>query len=117
MQSCPTKWASWISLTEFWYNTSFHSALGKTLFEVLYGYPPSHFGIVPSDACSVPDLQQWLPERSIMTQLIQHKLQRAQQRMKTQEDKHRQEREFQVGDSVHVKLQPHSTVCAEKSGP
>lgn len=32
---------------------------------------------------------------------------RAQNRMKLQEDKHRQEREFAVGDWVYVKLQPH----------
>lgn len=38
---CPSKWSQWLSLAEYWYNTSFHSALGKTPFEVLYGYPPS----------------------------------------------------------------------------
>jgi len=104
VQSCPSKWATWLPLAEFWYNTSFHSALGKTPFEVLYGHPPSHFGIVSTDACNVPDQQQWLTERSAMTELIQHNLQRAQQRMKHQEDKHRQEREFGVGDWVFVKL-------------
>jgi len=104
VQSCPSKWATWLPLAEFWYNTSFHSALGKTPFEVLYGHPPSHFGIVSTDACNVPDLQQWLIERSAMTELIQHNLQRAQQCMKHQEDKHRQEREFGVGDWVFVKL-------------
>jgi len=34
--------------------------------------------------------------------------------MKTKEDKHRQEREFQVGDSVHVKLQPHVQQSVQK---
>jgi len=42
-----------------------------------------------------------------MTQLIRHNLHRAQQRMKHQEDKHRQEREFTMGDWVYVKLQPY----------
>jgi len=42
-----------------------------------------------------------------MTQLIQHNLHQAQQRMKHQEDKHRQEREFTMGDWVYVKLQPY----------
>jgi hypothetical protein len=28
----------WLSLAKFWYNTTFHSALGKSPFEVLYGY-------------------------------------------------------------------------------
>jgi len=42
-----------------------------------------------------------------MQRVIQQNLQRAQQRMKHQEDKHRQEREFQVGDWVFVKLHPY----------
>jgi hypothetical protein len=80
VQSCPHKWAHWLSLAEYWYNTTFHSALGTTPFQALYGYLPSHFGIVPSDTCAVPDLQKWLQERSMMTDLIQHNLARAQQR-------------------------------------
>ena len=38
---------------------------------------------------------------------IQQNLQRAQHRMKNQADKNRQERQFQVGDWVYVKLQPY----------
>lgn len=98
VQACPTKWSQWLSLAEYWYNMTYHSALGKTPFEVLYGYPLGHFGILPSDACAVTDLKQWLEERAAMTQLIQENLNRAQHRMKAQEDKHRTEREFQVGD-------------------
>jgi hypothetical protein len=39
-----------------------------------------------------------------MLQVIKHNLLRAQQRMKYQTDKHRQEREFAVGDWVYLKL-------------
>ena len=42
-----------------------------------------------------------------MLQHIQHNLARAQQRMKHQADKNRQERTFAVGDWVYVKLQPY----------
>jgi hypothetical protein len=35
--SCPRSWSKWISLVEYWYNTSFQSAIGRTPFEVLYG--------------------------------------------------------------------------------
>jgi hypothetical protein len=37
INACPNKWSSWLCLAEFWYNTTFHSALGKSPFEVLYG--------------------------------------------------------------------------------
>jgi hypothetical protein len=28
--ACPTKWCKWLSLAEYWYNTTFHSALNKS---------------------------------------------------------------------------------------
>jgi len=55
----------------------------------------------------VPDLEQWLKERELLSQLIKQQLIRAQQRMKAQADKNRTEREFEEGDSVFLKLQPY----------
>lgn len=43
VHSCPTRWLSWLSLAEYWYNTSCHSSLGRSPFEALYGYT-SYFG-------------------------------------------------------------------------
>jgi len=74
---------------------------------VLYGHPPRHFGITNLEASSVPELEQWLKERELLTVLIQQQLQRAQQRMKAQADKGRSEREFAPGDLVYLKLQPY----------
>lgn len=36
----PSKWSSWLSLAEYWYNTSYHSKLGHGPFMVLYGHKP-----------------------------------------------------------------------------
>jgi ribosomal protein L21E len=58
-------------------------------------------------ACTVPDLDYWLRERETMTALLRQHLLRAQDRMKKQADKHRQERSFEVGDLVYLKLQPY----------
>lgn len=57
VHACPGRWIHWLSLAEFWYNTSTHSALGRTSFEVLYGYPSRHLDIDVADAAPVPDLQ------------------------------------------------------------
>lgn len=107
VNACPHKWVQWIYLAEFWYNVSWHSALQLSPFEVLYGYKPKHFGIDLQDACPAPQLADWLQEKSVMSALVHQHLARAQQRMKIQADKHRSERQFAVGDSVYLKLQPY----------
>jgi hypothetical protein len=61
-------------------------------------------GIANLQLSSVPDLEQWLQERELLSELIKQQLARAQQRMKAQADKHRTEREFNEGDSVFLKL-------------
>nr|CAH67116.1 H0502G05.7 [Oryza sativa] len=106
VHSVPTKWAAWLHLAEYWYNTSFHSSVQATPFEVLYGHSPSHFGIGSQD-CAIPDLAQWLKERRLMQNLVQQHLHRAQQQMKHFADKKRSFRSFEVGDWVYLKLQPY----------
>lgn len=117
IHSCPTKWSDWLHLAEFWYNTNYHSSLGKTPFEVLYGHGPRHFGIEGIDSCAVPDLEDWLKDRKCMTALVQQHLLRTRQRMKHQADKDRTERSFLPGDFVWLKLQPyvHSSVAHRAS--
>jgi hypothetical protein len=107
VHACPHKWSEWLPLAEFWYNTSEHSALGRSPFEVLYGHTPRHFGITAAAACVNPDLSSWLNERAVMQSLVKQHLARAQDLMKRQADKGRSERSFQVGDSIYLKLQPY----------
>jgi hypothetical protein len=105
VHSCPHKWHHWLPMAEFWYNTTFHSALGRSPFEVLYGRPPRHFGIAPADTITDPDLSTWLSNREVMLRVVKQHLLRAQVRMKQQADKGRSERQFAVGDLVYLKLQ------------
>lgn len=111
--SCPSKWSTWLYLVEYWYNTTYHSTLEQTPFEVLYGHTPNQLGI-SVNSCELPNVQQWLSERRLMMQLLQQHLHRAQQYMKTPTDKKRSFRSFAVGDWVYLKLQPYvqSSVAA-----
>lgn len=106
VHSVPSKWAAWLHLAEYWYNTSYHSAIHATPFEVLYGHPPNHFGIGISD-CSIPEMDTWFKEKKLMQQLVQQHLHRAQQQMKHFADKKRSFRTFAIGDWVYLKLQPY----------
>jgi hypothetical protein len=70
VHACPSQWSRWLALAEYWYNTSFHSALGTTPFEVLYGHKPRYFGLSATSACQSKDLLDWLHEREQMQSLI-----------------------------------------------
>lgn len=128
IHSCPRQWLKWISLAEFWYNTSPHTALGgRSPFEVLYGHPPRHFGLTDESVSPVPDVATMMSERETILLAVKKHLLRAQQRMKAQADKRRSDREFQVGDSVFLRLQPyvqsslaprsHHKLCFKYFGP
>lgn len=106
VHSCPGNWSRWLALAEYWYNTTFHSALGRTPFEVIYGHLLREFGIDQVDTSTVPDLAAWLQEREILKDHLQQQLKKAQDRMKIQADRHRTDRSFEVGDAVLLKLQP-----------
>jgi len=71
---------------------------------VLYAQTPSYFGIDPDEDVIVPELDTWIQSRPIVNALLQQQLQRVQQRMTNQVDKHRTERSLQVGDQVWLKL-------------
>jgi len=107
VNACPSKWLQWLSLAEFWYNTSSHSAIGCFPFEALYVYPARHFGIIALDSVQSVELSAWMQGRAVMTDLIKQHLFRAKERMKRQADKNRSERVFAVGDMVLLKLQPY----------
>jgi hypothetical protein len=104
---CPKKWLDWLPLAKYWYNTSHHSSIGRSPFEALYGHLPWHFGIPAGIESVVTSISQWLLDCQLMTDLVKQHLNRATVRMKSQADKHRSERQFQVGDLVLLKLQPY----------
>jgi hypothetical protein len=95
-----------LSLAEFCYNTSFHSALRLAPFEALYGYSPKHFAI-PDMPSSISSVEQWLQERKVQQELIKQHLHRATLRMKHQADKGWTERQIKVGDMIFLKIQPY----------
>lgn len=107
VHSKPRQWAKWLPQAEHWYNTAFHSSLGRSPFEVLYGRSPRNFGVPTAPEGTNSDLTSWLEERAEMLPLFKRHPERAQQRMTSQANKKRLERNFQVGDRVYLRLQPY----------
>jgi transposase InsO family protein len=65
VDACPSQWSKWLSLAEFWYNSSSHSALGCSPFKVLYGHQPRHFGLDIDSLAPLPDMQTWIQNKKL----------------------------------------------------
>ena len=81
--------------------------MARSPFEALYGYAPSHFGVLAVDVSVPHDLATWLEERQLVTDLIRQHLLRAKARMVKSANMKRSERQFDIGDWVFLKLQPY----------
>lgn len=109
----PKNWHSWLPLTEWWYNTTFHTAIQMTPFEALYGYsPPSQVAALEQPS-KVKGVNQFLAEKQNMLASLKLQLQKAKDRMKIQADKNRVEREFEVGEYVYLKLRPYRQISVK----
>lgn len=97
-------WHFWLPLAEWWYNSTHHSAINSTPYEALYGQPPPHHVSYLAGVSLLPMVDRTLQQREAARKMIQFQLKRAQDRMKQQANRHRSEREFEVGTLVYLKL-------------
>ena len=103
----PKDWAKWLPLAEWWYNTTHHTAINATPYEIVYGQKaPVHLPYLPGDS-KLEVVDRSLQVREAAIKLLKFHLARAQQRMKLYADRYRSERHFEVGELVYVKLQPY----------
>lgn len=103
----PKHWSTWLSMAEWWYNTTYDTAIKMTPFEALYGHPPPQLCIPQDKYPAEPDVQKFIQDRRATLQLIRARLLEAHSIMKFFADKHRSEREFNPGDWVFLRLQPY----------
>ena len=103
----PKDWFKWLPLAEFWYNTTFHSAIQLTPFEILYSQPPPlHWPYLPGESANT-QVDMNMTRREEMIRSLKQHLMKAQHWMKQLPDNHRTDKVFQVGDWVWLKLQPY----------
>ncbi|WVZ15235.1 hypothetical protein V8G54_012801 [Vigna mungo] len=106
----PRQWSKWLPLAEWWYNTTYHSSIKASPYEIVYGQtPPSYLPYLPGES-KVELVDRSLQKREEILKLAKFHMKRAQERMKQLADKHRSEREFQIRDFVYVKLHPYKQI-------
>lgn len=82
VHSAPKQWVKWLSLAEFWCNSSFHSSLGCSPSKALYGFDASPEAVPLLAESSNFDVQAMLMEKHMFSEMIKEQLARAQSRMK-----------------------------------
>ncbi|WZZ15176.1 hypothetical protein YC2023_108265 [Brassica napus] len=108
LRACVLYWGeSWekhLPLVEFAYNNSFHTSIGMSPYEALYGRP-----------CRTPLCWTQVGERSMLgpeiveqttdkIRMVKEKMKEAQDRQKSYADKRRKHLEFEVNDLVYLKM-------------
>jgi hypothetical protein len=90
----PKKWAAWLALAEWWYNTSHHTAIKMSPFQALYGFPPPMINEIALPGPEDTEARDFLKEKQQILDRLKVNLAQAQNRMKKHAGKKRTERVF-----------------------
>lgn len=102
--SRPKEWLKWLSWAEYCYNTSWHSVIKKTPFEIVYGRHLLKFLHHVPGTAKVEAVERELIARDQVLKEVREGIFQAQARMKKFYDFYHQEREFSIGDWAFLKL-------------
>ena len=92
--SKPMEWSKWLSWAEYCYNTSCHSVVKTTPFEIVYGrHPPQLLDYIPGIA-RLEAIEHELKARDQVLKEVLEFILQAQARMKKLYDAKHVEREF-----------------------
>lgn len=85
----PKEWVKWLSLVEWWYNTSYYSSIQATPYEIVYGRgPPLHLPYKASSS-KFELLDRSFLARDNVLKTLKENLARARNRMKQLANKNR----------------------------
>jgi hypothetical protein len=86
-----TQWFKWLPFTEWWYNTSFHTATKMTPFMALYVYHPPSITSSLKEKIMAQEVEDYIKNQQQVLQLIKDNLTMEQNPMKQQADHHHSE--------------------------
>jgi len=100
----PRAWVDWLSWAEYCYNTSFHTALRASPFEVVYGRPPPPMVPYQPGTARTEVADALLRGRDEIIAEVRQRLLQAQQLAKRYYDAGHRDIEFAVDDWVWLRL-------------
>lgn len=112
----PRRWFQWLPWVEYCYNTSYHSSLKTTPFEVVYGRPPPSMLSYCPGLAKLEAVDQELRTRDLIVKDLRDRLLHAQNSMKVAYDTKHRHVEFKIGDMVLLKLHPHRQLSLKNHG-
>ena len=80
------KWAQWLHLAEWWYNSTYHTSAKMIPFQALYGYEPPKWKDLSIVQTNLPTVKNQLEETQKIVQILKENLNNVRNRMKQQAD-------------------------------
>nr|KYP38543.1 Retrotransposable element Tf2 [Cajanus cajan] len=93
----PCQWHSYLPWVELCYNTTFHSSIGMTPHQALYGTNPKLLPTYIPGSASVEDVDLDLTNRTQIQEQLQDHIARAQARMRKYADTKQMAKSYEVG--------------------
>lgn len=93
----PRQWVHFLPWVEWHYNTAWHSAIGISLFEAIFGRAPPSLIDYLTGSSTVAVMDDILTDRTELIATLYANLQRVQQRMKDQANAGRTDIQFHLG--------------------
>lgn len=104
----PRAWLAQLPWAEYSYNTAFHSSIGMTPFEAVYGrVPPTIRVYDPPSYAERSEADFELLDRDATLKRLKDHIAAAQNRMKQLYDRKHRDPVYEVGSWVYVKAQPY----------
>jgi len=100
----PRAWLEWLPWAEYCYNTSYHSALRTSPFQVVYGRPPPALLPYTAGSSRTDAIDALLQNRDDFLADVRARLLQAQEYAKRHYDRTHHALEFQVSDWVWLRI-------------
>ena len=77
----PKGWHRWVSLAQWWYNSSHHTSIKRSPFEALFGYKPPLLPTI-GEQITVASVEAYIEKKQKVLQQLKEELALTQNRMK-----------------------------------